>query len=240
MYMVWVGGLTRRPTTSRPDTLWPEIKKDMSADASKRTEKKQKWATEKPETRECMKIAWYFLHWTWWWQMPVESGKLRCQQRCFADLNVTSKGELVAQLKNTRQNMPVLLKPTNRWGNAWKDLKARTMKTTFLEKAWIRWVTTIMCTNLILCLKQWKIQMQRQQWRKNEKSRENHSMLADESQNKSEVIAEARNKIREVHFLSRGSPVISRMWSWNRSFKNTKAELCSEVILWKMAQTLTQ
>ena len=37
--------LTRKQTTSRPDTLWPEIWKDMS-EASKRNEK-QKWAVEK-------------------------------------------------------------------------------------------------------------------------------------------------------------------------------------------------
>ena len=44
----WSGGrLTRKQTTSRPDTLWPEIWKDMS-DASKRKEQ-QKWAVEKPK-----------------------------------------------------------------------------------------------------------------------------------------------------------------------------------------------
>ena len=42
----WSGKrLTRKQTTSRPDTLWPEIWKDMSG-ASKRKEK-QKWAVEK-------------------------------------------------------------------------------------------------------------------------------------------------------------------------------------------------
>ena len=38
---------TRKQTTSRPDTLWPEIWKDMS-DASKRKEK-QKWTIENPK-----------------------------------------------------------------------------------------------------------------------------------------------------------------------------------------------
>ena len=42
-----VGRLIRKRTTSRPDTLWPEIWKDVS-DASKRTEK-LKWAIEKPK-----------------------------------------------------------------------------------------------------------------------------------------------------------------------------------------------
>ena len=39
--------LTRKQTTSRPDSLWPEIWKDMS-EALKRREK-QKWAFEKPK-----------------------------------------------------------------------------------------------------------------------------------------------------------------------------------------------
>ena len=44
----WSGRrLTRKQTTSRPDTLWREIWKDTS-DASKRKEK-QKWAIEKPK-----------------------------------------------------------------------------------------------------------------------------------------------------------------------------------------------
>ena len=41
-----LGRLTRKQTTSRPDTLWPEIWEGM-CDASKCKEK-QKWAIEKP------------------------------------------------------------------------------------------------------------------------------------------------------------------------------------------------
>ena len=44
----WSGRrLTRKQTTSRPDTLWPEIWKHMS-DAAK-SKAKQKWAIEKPK-----------------------------------------------------------------------------------------------------------------------------------------------------------------------------------------------
>ena len=46
----------------------------------------------------------------------------------------------------------------------------------------IHWTTTILCTNSFLCLKQWKYQMQKQQRRKNGKTRENTGMAADESQ----------------------------------------------------------
>ena len=44
----WSGErLTRKQTTSRPDSAWPDMWKQMS-DASKRKEK-QKWAIEKPK-----------------------------------------------------------------------------------------------------------------------------------------------------------------------------------------------
>ena len=49
--------LTGKQTTSRPDTLWPEISTDMS-DASKRKEKQQ-WAIEKPKLRKLRGI--YFI-----------------------------------------------------------------------------------------------------------------------------------------------------------------------------------
>ena len=51
----WSGErLTRKQTTSRPDTLFPEIWKDMS-DASKRKQK-QKWAIEKPKLDNARKL----------------------------------------------------------------------------------------------------------------------------------------------------------------------------------------
>ena len=51
----WSGGrLTRKQTTSRPGTLWPETWKAMS-DASKRKEK-QKWAIEKPKLDNARKL----------------------------------------------------------------------------------------------------------------------------------------------------------------------------------------
>ena len=57
----WSGRrLTRKQTTSRPDTLWPEMWTHMS-DASKRKEK-QKWAVEKPKLEKCQKITWYLPH----------------------------------------------------------------------------------------------------------------------------------------------------------------------------------
>ena len=51
--------LTRKQTVSRPDTLWPNIWKDMS-DASKRKEK-QKWAIEKPKLDNARKFRGMYL-----------------------------------------------------------------------------------------------------------------------------------------------------------------------------------
>ena len=60
----WFGGkLRRKQTTSRPDSLWPEIWKDMS-EASTRREK-QKWAIEieKPKLDSARKLRGiYFSH----------------------------------------------------------------------------------------------------------------------------------------------------------------------------------
>ena len=51
----WSGKrLTRKQTTSRPDTLWPEMWKHMS-DASKRKEK-QKWAIERPKLENARRL----------------------------------------------------------------------------------------------------------------------------------------------------------------------------------------
>ena len=52
----WSGErLTRKKTTSRPDTLWPEMWKHMS-DASKRKEK-QRWAIEKPKLENARRLC---------------------------------------------------------------------------------------------------------------------------------------------------------------------------------------
>ena len=49
-------------------------------------------------------------------------------------------------------------------------------------KKLIHWIITILCTNLFLCLKQWRYQMRKQQWINNVKNSRNTSMAADESQ----------------------------------------------------------
>ena len=64
----WSGRrLTRKQTTSRPDSLWPEIWKDTS-EVSKRREK-QKWAIEKPKLDNTRKLRGYLLHWSSRWRI---------------------------------------------------------------------------------------------------------------------------------------------------------------------------
>ena len=57
---------------------------------------------------------------------------------------------------------------------------------------------------------------------------------------KSEVIDEARTKGATVHFASLMDSVIWRMPNWRQNTKNTKVDLYSEGILWKMILDLTQ
>ena len=84
--------LTRKQTTSRPDTLWPEIWKDMS-EASKRKEM-QKCAIEKPKLDNARKMfgIYYidpadqeFGEIVKKKKKRVESWKFRCQQQCLAE-----------------------------------------------------------------------------------------------------------------------------------------------------------
>ena len=57
----WSGcRLTRKQTTSRPDTSLPDMWKRMS-DASKRKEK-QKVGYRETKARQCQKISWYLFH----------------------------------------------------------------------------------------------------------------------------------------------------------------------------------
>ena len=58
-------------------------------------------------------------------KIRVESWKFRCQLQCFANFNVISTGKPVAQLKNTRPKMLVLLKPMNLSGYAWTGSQSK-------------------------------------------------------------------------------------------------------------------
>ena len=77
----------------------------------------------------------------------------------------------------------------------------------------------------------------KQQWRKNWKTQENTSMAAGESQKQKKRWSLKFGMMVEKFILHREwTSVISRIRSWSHSFKSTRVELYSEVILWEMIQ----
>ena len=64
-----------------------------------------------------------------------------------------------------------------------------------------------------------------------EKTRETTGMAADDSQKPNEVIAEARNEGKTIHFVSLMDLCHLKTRSWNQHFKSMKAESYSEVTL---------
>ena len=134
----WSGGrLTRKQTTSTPDTLWPKIWKDFS-EASKRKEK-QKWAIEKPRLHNARKLRGIYLIDPAGEELKdirktrVESWKFRCQLQCLAKLDARSTGRPAALKRSARQNTLPLSKPTSLRESAWKDLFIKIMKIILLE-----------------------------------------------------------------------------------------------------------
>ena len=128
------------------------------------------WETR---SRTYHQIAWYFLHWSWCWRIQAYNEKMLLESctipmpaamLCWIQNN-SHRGNPLCRWRTQNEIMLALLRPTNRWGYAWKGLRTNTMKTTSQEEVWFHWVTIIWCANWNLCLKPWKYQMQRQQWR---------------------------------------------------------------------------
>ena len=123
---------------TRPDTLWPEIWKDMS-EASKRKEK-QKWAVEKPKLDNARKLRGInFIdpadeEFKDILKTRVESWKFRCQLQCLAKLDVISTGRPVAFKRSARQDTLACSKPMSLRESAWKDLFMKIMKIMLQEK----------------------------------------------------------------------------------------------------------
>ena len=182
----WCGErLSRKQTTSRPDTLWPEIWKDMS-EALNRKEK-QKWALEKPrldnalklrgiyfidpadeEVKDIMKNARRMLEVPMPVAMPCKTRRDKNRETCRTIGGHKTKYACIVEAgESTRKRL--------------EGIFIKIMKTTLQGKESIHWTTTISCTNLFLCLTQWKDQMRKLQWTKNGKL-EKIGMAADESQ----------------------------------------------------------
>ena len=228
----WSGvRLTRKPTTSRPDNVWPDMSKHMS-DASKR-KAKRRWAIEKPKLDNARRLRGiYFIDpYDEEFKDIMKNARRKLEIPMPAAMPCKTPVNCRGEACRTRQNTLVLLRTTNLWENAWKDVLTRIMKIILQEKGWIHWVTLIWCTNLFLCLEQWKYQMQRQQWRKKGK---NSRKYRHGSWRRSETNSE--KYILRRQWIS----VISRVRSWSHRFKNTKVESYSEVTLWKMIQDRMQ
>ena len=117
------GRLTRKQTTSRPDTLWPEIWTDMS-DASKR-KVKQKWTIEKPKLDNARKLR--GIHFIdlddgeFKDVMKNARGKLEVPMPAAIPFKVQRgkyREKLVALKRIARQNTLAFLRPMNPRGSA--------------------------------------------------------------------------------------------------------------------------
>ena len=108
--------LTRKPTTSRPDNVWPDMWKQMS-DASKR-KAKHKWAIEKPKLDNARKLRGIFFI-----ELEDEDFKniMKNARRKLeipmpaampCKILIKGSGKSTAVLGNARQNTFVLLMPT--------------------------------------------------------------------------------------------------------------------------------
>ena len=128
------------------------------------------------------------------WRLLVDSWKFRCQQQCFVKLRCAEvAGKPAAPLEDTRQNTLVLLKLTNLWECEWKQLLTDIMKITLQEKGMNSWSHYNLVHKFIPV----------PAVKNNEKnSRKSQHGSRRTSETKKEVIAEARNKGRKVHFAS--------------------------------------
>ena len=151
------------------------------------------------------------------------------------------KVRTVARLMISSQNLRVSWNPVNPQDCVWKSLYRTTMRTTLQEKATIHCNITIWYTNLFPCFKRWRYPQQKQQWIKNER---NWKRFGRGTWQKSEVnqrwsMKQGRRAQKFIlpHWWT---SVVWRMPNWRQSTKNTKVELYSEAILWKMVLDLVQ
>ena len=150
---IWSGErLTRKQTTknktSVPDNVWPEMWNHMSG-ASKRKEKR-KWAIEKPRLDNARRLRGIFI--------------VDPDDEEFKRIIKNARRKLEIPMLAT---MPCRLRPHKHWTKdacifcgrrVYEDTygrvsKARAMKTTSQEEAWIHRVTITLCIYLFLCLK---------------------------------------------------------------------------------------
>ena len=237
----WSGWrLTRKQTTSRPDNVWPDLWKHVS-DAAKKKAKRSKSGLSRNQssitpdghvvsssvtqkTRNSNTTS----------KKVVESWRFRCQQQCFVRHNKLPRGNL-PQCWETQDPMCLYCRCRRTMRKRLEGVPYRYQEDHISEKGIIHWTITIWYTSLIRCLKHWKFRMWRQQWKTIGKIGENTGMAADKSQKaKKEVIEEARNKRRRIHFASLMDLCHLKNSEMEPQFQSRKVELYSEAILWKI------
>ena len=141
----------------------------------------------------------------------------------------------------SNQNLRVFWKPVNPQDCVWENLYRIIMKTILQERWTIHCNITIWYTNYFPCLKPWKFLQRKQWWTRNGKNWRN---FGRGTWQKSEVRKKRSMKQgrRAQKFISPHwwTQVIWKMPNRRQNTKNTKVELYSEVILWKMILDLMQ
>ena len=217
----WSGWrLTRKQLTSRPDHSWPEICTKLRRNVQ--LKERQKWSYEK----KCQKITRNLIHWPW------EQEVQRNHQKCSQEIGNTSG------LRYALQNKQEIQMWSDRWQIQWTKSKLvcilETSEPTKLRvgeslpnhhEDHIAGKGTIHCnikfwyTNLFPCLEPRRFRKQKQRWRRNGKNW----------------------KIPEKFILPHWwTSVIWWMPNWRQNTTNTKVELYSGAILWKMILDLMQ
>ena len=242
-YMLSGGRLTRRQVTSRPDHLWLELWIKMGRNA--KLKEKHKWSNKQPNSimlkdhEEFISLTLRTRNSKKPLRMLARNWKHQWLPLCLArQARRVSMVRPVVRPMNSNQNLRVSWMPVNPQDCVWKNLYQIIMRTILQEKGNI---TTIWYTNLFLCLKPWRFPQQRQQWIKIGR---NWKRFRRGTWRKSEVrkrwsMKQGRRAQKFIlpHWWTY---VIERMLNWMQSTKNTKVELYSEAILWKMILDLMQ
>ena len=137
----------------------------------------------------------------------------------------------VADLTKIKQILRVFWKMRNLQQCTCEIRYRKIMKTTLQEKVRIHYSTTIRYTSLFLCLKLWEFRQRKQRWTRNGKNwRKFRRGTWRKSKVKRWSIKRGRRALQFIlhHWWTF---VIWKMFIWRQSTRNTKAELCSVVIL---------
>ena len=172
---------------------------------------KAKVCYRETEARQCKKFAWYLLHWSWWWGIQKKALMKNARRK----LEVPMPAAMPCKLEREKYRGNL-----SRWKGLQDKIRLHCWGrwiyeeahgTIFSQERWRSYCrkkkNSLSHNNLVhkfipMPQAMEKKKTQQLHWRKNGKNSRNTSMAADEVRNKKEVIAEARNEGRTVHFAS--------------------------------------